>query len=122
MKDNYKKVDSLRVFIHGWIHEEASQDPLERTPIEGTPLGEVYEKRKRKLNMLAGPDIEYLNEINRDHRWNKLTKNNESRKVLFYNYNKGKKKQTRKKKHKKKPKKTINKNKNKKKKKTKSSK
>ena len=74
MKDNYKKVDSLRVFIHGWIHEEASQDPLERTPIEGTPLGDVYEKRRRKLNMLAGPDVEYLNEIIRDHRWNKLTK------------------------------------------------
>ena len=71
---NYKKIDSLRVFILGWILEEASQDPLERTPIEGTPLGEVYEKRRKKLNMLAGPDVEYLNKIIKERRWNKLTK------------------------------------------------
>ena len=74
MSDNYKKLDRLRDFILGWIHEEASQDPLERTPIEGTPLGELYEKRRKNLNMLAGPDVEYINTLIRKRRWNKLTK------------------------------------------------
>jgi hypothetical protein len=74
MKDNYKKLDNLRDFILGWIHKEASQDPLKRIPIEGTPLGEVYEKRRKNLNMLAGPDVEYINTLIRKRRWNKLTK------------------------------------------------
>ena len=74
MSDNYKKINGLRDFILGWIHKEASNDSLERTPIEGTPLGELFEKRRKKLNMLAGPDVDYVSTIIRERRYNKLTK------------------------------------------------
>ena len=72
MKDNYKKLDNLRNFILGWIHKEASQDSF--GPHKGTPDSELYEKRRKNLNMLAGPDVEYINTLVRKRRWNKLTK------------------------------------------------
>ena len=72
MSNSYKKIDKLRDFILGWIHKEASQDSFR--PHKDSPDRELYEKRRKNLNMLAGPDVEYLNKIIREHRWNKLTK------------------------------------------------
>ena len=72
MKDNYKKLDNLRDFILGWIHKEASQDSF--GPHKDSPDTELYEKRRKNLNMLAGPDVEYINTLIRNRRWNKLTK------------------------------------------------
>ena len=72
MKDNYKKLDNLRDFILGWIHKEASQDSF--GPHKDSPDTELYEKRRKNLNMLAGPDVEYINSLIRNRRWNKLTK------------------------------------------------
>ena len=71
MKDNYKKLDGLRDFILGWIHKEACEDTDDEVVVQDS---ESYEKRRKNLNMLAGPDVEYLNKIIREHRWNKLTK------------------------------------------------
>ena len=72
MKDNYKKLDNLRDFILGWIHKEASQDSF--GPHKDSPDTELYEKRRKNLNMLAGPDVEYINTLIRKRRYNKLTK------------------------------------------------
>ena len=72
MSDNYKKINRLRDFILGWIHKEASQESF--GPHKETPDSELYEKRRKNLNMLAGPDVEYVSKIIREHRWNKLTK------------------------------------------------
>ena len=72
MKDNYKKLDNLRDFILGWIHKEASQDSF--GPHKDSPDTELYEKRRKNLNMLAGPDVEYINTLIRKRRWNKLSK------------------------------------------------
>ena len=72
MSDNYKKLDRLRDFILGWIHKEASQDSF--GPHKDSPDTELYEKRRKNLNMLAGPDVEYMNTLIRERRWNKLSK------------------------------------------------
>ena len=72
MSNNYRKLDRLRDFILGWIHKEASQESF--GPYEDTPLKELYEKRRKNLNMLAGPDVEYINTLIRKRRYNKLTK------------------------------------------------
>jgi hypothetical protein len=78
MSNNYKKIDKLpllsqlRDFILGWIHKEASQDSF--GPHKDSLDRKVYEKRRKNLNMLASSDIEYLNKIIREYRWNKLTK------------------------------------------------
>jgi hypothetical protein len=69
---NYKKLDRLRDFILGWIHKEASKESF--GPYRDTPVGELYEKRRKNLNMLAGPDVEYVNTLIRERRYNKLTK------------------------------------------------
>ena len=69
---NYKKLDRLRDFILGWIHKEASKESF--GPYKDTPVGELYEKRRKNLNMLAGPDVEYVNTLIRERRYNKLTK------------------------------------------------
>ena len=71
MKDNYKKLDSLRDFILGWIHEEACDN---KSDTEVLKDHESYEKRRKNLNMLAGPDVEYVSTLIRKRRWNKLTK------------------------------------------------
>ena len=72
MSNSYKKIDKLRDFILGWIHEEASQDSF--SPHKDSSNRELYEKRRKNLNMLAGPDVEYINTLIRNRRWNKLTK------------------------------------------------
>ena len=72
MSNSYKKIDKLRDFILGWIHKEASQDSF--GPHKDSPDTELYEKRRKNLNMLAGPDVEYINTLIRNRRWNKLTK------------------------------------------------
>ena len=71
MKDNYKKLDGLRDFILGWIHKEACEDKDYEVVVQDS---ESYEKRRKNLNMLAGPDVEYINTLIRERRWNKLTK------------------------------------------------
>ena len=71
MKDNYKKLDGLRDFILGWIHKEACEDKDDEVVVQDS---ESYEKRRKNLNMLAGPDVEYINTLIRERRWNKLTK------------------------------------------------
>ncbi len=72
MSNNYRKLDRLRDFILGWIHVEASQESF--GPYKDTPSKELYEKRRKNLNMLAGPDVEYINTLIRKRRYNKLTK------------------------------------------------
>ena len=72
MSNSYKKIDKLRDFILGWIHEEASQESF--GPHKDSPDTELYEKRRKNLNMLAGPDVEYINTLIRNRHWNKLTK------------------------------------------------
>ena len=67
MKDNYKKINGLRDFILGWIHKEACNDKSDKEVLQNP---EEYDDRKSKLNMLAGPDIEYINklkQISRQH-------------------------------------------------------
>ena len=71
MKDNYKKINGLRDFILGWIHKEACNDKSDEEVLQNP---EEYDDRKSKLNMLAGPDIEYISKLIRDRRYNKLTK------------------------------------------------
>ena len=71
MKDNYKKINGLRDFILGWIHNEACDN---KSPTEVLQDSEEYDKRKANLNMLAGPDVEYVSTIIRERRYNKLTK------------------------------------------------
>jgi ribosomal protein L14E/L6E/L27E len=71
MKDNYKKINGLRDFILGWIHKEACDNKSDKEVLEDH---ESYEKRRSNLNMLAGPDVEYVSKIIREHRYNKLTK------------------------------------------------
>ena len=71
MKDNYKKLDNLRDFILGWIHKEACDNKPDKEVLEDH---ESYEKRRKNLNMLAGPDVEYISTLIRNRRWNKLTK------------------------------------------------
>ena len=71
MSDNYKKLDRLRDFILGWIHEEACNNKPDEEVLRDS---EEYEKRRKNLNMLAGPDIEYINTLIRKRRYNKLTK------------------------------------------------
>ena len=72
MSNNYRKLDRLRDFILGWIHVEASRESF--GPHNDTPSKELYEKRRKNLNMLAGPDVEYINTLIRKRRYNKLTK------------------------------------------------
>ena len=71
MKDNYKKLDGLRNFILGWIHKEACDNKSDKEVLQDS---EEYEKRRKNLNMLAGPDVEYVSTLIRKRRWNKLTK------------------------------------------------
>jgi len=71
MSDNYKKINGLRDFILGWIHNEACDN---KSPTEVLRDSEEYDKRKANLNMLAGPDVEYVSTIIRERRYNKLTK------------------------------------------------
>ena len=71
MKDNYKKINGLRDFILGWIHEEACDN---KSPKEVLRNSEEFDERRKKLNMLAGPDVEYVSTIIRERRYNKLTK------------------------------------------------
>ena len=71
MSDNYKKINRLRDFILGWIHEEACDN---KSPTEVLRDPEEFDKRRKNLNMLAGPDIEYVSKIIRERRYNKLTK------------------------------------------------
>ena len=71
MKDNYNKINGLRDFILGWIHKEACNGKSDKEVLQNT---EEYDERKSKLNMLAGPDIEYISKLIRDRRYNKLTK------------------------------------------------
>ena len=71
MGDNYKKINGLRDFILGWIHNEACDN---KSPTEVLQDSEEYDKRKANLNMLAGPDVEYVSTIIRERRYNKLTK------------------------------------------------
>ena len=54
MSDNYKKLDRLRDFILGWIHEEACDNKPDEEVLRDS---EEYEKRRKNLNMLAGPDV-----------------------------------------------------------------
>ena len=71
MGDNYKKINGLRDFILGWIHNEACDN---KSPTEVLQDSEEYDKRKANLNMLTGPDVEYVSTIIRERRYNKLTK------------------------------------------------
>tara|TARA_Y100000310_G_scaffold304741_1_gene344191 strand:+ start:449 stop:739 length:291 start_codon:yes stop_codon:yes gene_type:complete len=71
MGDNYKKINGLRDFILGWIHNEACDN---KSSTEVLRDSEEYDKRKANLNMLAGPDVEYVSTIIRERRYNKLTK------------------------------------------------
>ena len=71
MKDNYKKINGLRDFILGWIHKEACNNKTDEEVLKDQ---ESYEKRRSNLNMLAGPDVEYVSKIIRERRHNKLTK------------------------------------------------
>ena len=71
MSNNYRKLDRLRDFILGWIHEEACNNKSDKEVLEDH---ESYEKRRKNLNMLAGPDVEYISTLIRKRRWNKLSK------------------------------------------------
>ena len=70
--DDYKKLDNLRNFILGWVHEEAGSK--DGHPALGSALPHSYNSRREKLMIIASPDLEYINKIIRNPLQEELTR------------------------------------------------